>query len=120
MGHLWVTKYIIIAVLLGLASPYGLSETPILGDLIDIPDLAEDAQFCELDKPKKGRFTEIRKCRKGDLLFYGDHVKPKNADHFMRICEYGTITQSQITPVIGGFDSYIFCIYRGSEMPVRQ
>ena len=113
-------KYIIFIAIFSLCLSFAYADNVVLGDLIDIPDLAEDAQFCELGKPKKGRFTEIRKCRKGDLLFYGDHVKPKNADHFMRICEYGTITQSQITPVIGGFDSYMYCIYRGGEMPVRQ
>ena len=112
-------KYLTHVLLYTVCSPLVLADNPVLGDLVDIPNLSPDAQFCELGKPKGGKYTDIEKCKKGDLLFFGDLVKAKNAGHFMRICEFGSFSQSQIYQSLT-LDQFAICIYRGSEMPIRQ
>lgn len=110
-------KYSTLVLLYTVCSPLVLADNPVLGDLVDIPNLSPDAQFCELGKPKKGRFSGIDRCKKGDLLFFGFDIKPKTGAPLLRVCEYGSI--NQFSPQAGLVPS-TSCIYRGSEMPIRE
>jgi len=112
-------KYIIFIAIFSLCLPLTYADNIVLGDLTDIPNLSAEAQFCELGKPRSGKYTGIEKCKKGDLLFFGDLVKAKNAGHLVRICEFGSFSQSQIYQSIT-LDQFVICIYRGSEMPIRK
>ena len=107
---------LIIALVIALPSAHAESSSI---DLADIPNLSADAQFCELGRPKGWKYSGIEKCKKGDLLFFGDLVKAKNAGHFMRICEFGSFSQSQIYQSLT-LDQFATCIYRGDEMPIRE
>ena len=116
-------KHTTLVILLALAPlSWGEDDNPILGDLVDIPNLSPEAQFCQIGKPKNGRFTGLEKCKKGDVLFYGDVVKTKNVDHMIRVCEWNTFQQPQTSVVkIGAYaETYATCIYRGSEMLIRK
>ena len=115
-------KYLTLALLYTVCSPLVLADNPVLGDLVDIPNLSPDAQFCELGKPKSGKFTGLERCEKGDVLFYKDVVKAENAAHLVRLCEWGTFTLSQqrAKTFSTWSESFALCIYRGSEMPIRE
>ena len=111
-------KFISLITILTIALPTAYAEDAVI-DFADIPNLSPDAKFCELGRPKGGKYSGIEKCKKGDLLFFGDLVKAKNAGHFMRICEFGSFSQSQIYQSLT-LDQFATCIYRGDEMPIRE
>jgi len=113
-------KYFTLVLLYTVCSPLVLADNPVLGDLVDIPNLSPDAQFCELGKPKKGRFSGIDRCKKGDLLFFDFDIKSKGGALLLRVCEYGSISQSQGLPGFGSYQTFSSCIYRGYEMPIRE
>ena len=76
-----------------------------------------NAQICEVGKPKKGRFTGIEACQEGDLLVYEDYLKRGQTVLFIRLCVWGTLRQTNMQ---GGMGYTNYCIYRGSEMPIRE
>ena len=117
-------KYLTLVLLYTVCSPLVLADNPVLGDLVDIPNLSPDAQFCELGKPRKGRFSGLERCEEGDVLYYDKVIKAENMAHMVRICEWNTLQQGQVrttnfaTPTKA--DSFTLCIYRGSEMSIRE
>ena len=119
--HRQSVKCIILIAIFSLCLPFAYADNVVLGDLIDIPNLSPEAQFCQLGKPKKGRFTDIEKCQKGDVLYYDNVVKTENVGHMIRICEWGTFQQPQVSVVkLGAYaETYAICIYSGAEMRTR-
>ncbi len=113
-------KRLTLLLLCAACSPLALADTPALGDLVDSLILSPGAQFCELGKRKKERFSGIERCKKGDLLFFGFDLKQKDGALLMRVCEYGSVRQSAPLPGLTSFNSWFSCIYRGSEMPIRE
>ena len=113
-------KCISLIAALVIALPSAHAESSSI-DLADIPNLSPDAQFCQLGKPKKGRFTGLEKCKEGDLLYYDKVIKADDMGHMVRICEWGSLSQSQaLAMTLSGASTYVTCIYRGDEMPIRE
>ena len=112
-------KYLTLVLLYTVCSPLVLADNPILGDLVDIPNLSSDAQFCELGKPKKGRFSGLERCKEGDVLYYAKVIKAEDMGHMVRLCKWGSLLHGQTLSAMSA-STYLTCIYRGSEMPIRE
>ena len=109
-----------LIVALAIALPSAHAEDAAI-DFADIPNLSASAQFCQLGKPKKGRFSGLEKCKEGDLLYYDKVIKADDMGHMVRICEWGSLSQSQAVAIsLSGASTYVTCIYRGDEMPIRE
>ena len=110
-----------LIVALAISLPSAHAEDAVI-DLADIPNLSANAQFCQLGKPKRGRFSGLEKCKEGDLLYYDKVIKANNMGHMVRICEWGSLSQSQAVSAtnLSGASTYVTCIYRGDEMPIRE
>ena len=114
-------KYLILGLLYTVCSPLVLADNPVLGDLVDIPNLSPDAHFCEVGKVKNNRLVDIERCKKGDLLYFSSKLVSESAAALVRVCEYGSMAQSaKETVAFKGFVGFTVCIYRGYEMPVRE
>ena len=113
-------KCIPLITALAIALPSAYAEHSVI-DFVDIPNLSASAQFCQLGKPKKGRFSGLEKCKEGDLLYYDKVIKADDMGYMVRICKWGSLSQSQaVAMTLSGASTYVTCIYRGDEMPIRE